>query len=267
MLKRRVTPELWQTLLQELRDNPDMDRDRIALAHGVEPACLESWYQTGVEETEGYDTKDFVGGGAPLKTLVFMSQVKARAASVEDYSPPSELVKGFGGAERKAPRAKTTRTTKYKLAAAWDAAREDAIESLALKGKSARAARNNAAALLGITGQMLALAKPALRRLEEEMNDPAFLKGMSAYDVVKLYASLGRMSKDVMECAKMADEIEAAILGDPNALAEADPIDTVSDQDALAVIEAASQAAALAREGGLHGMAVGYTGAADDDEN
>jgi len=264
-MRKKPTPELYKLLLEEIRDNPDYSLVRIAKAHNVDPTALQRWYDCGVEPPEVTDPSVYEGGGAPFKDILKIEVVRARGAVSREFVPPElsaeheyEVLPG---------QTKAVRTTQYKLKDAWDAAREDAIESIALKGKSARAARTNAAALLGATTQMLRLAKPVLEELEKKMKDPKYLKGLTVQQMLGLYSTLARMSKDSMECSRAADAIEETLLGSPHAIVDEDPLDAIKGGDALGVIEAAAEAAAEVRALGAKTRAVGYTGADDDEDS
>jgi hypothetical protein len=251
---RKPTPKIFKTMLEEVRDNPDYSLERIAKAHGVDPAVLQDWYDNGVDPAVVKNINDFEGGGAPIKVQLQLKHTVVRSSMKIPEDPD-----GSYWSE------KPVRTIKYELSDAWDAARKDAIESIVLKGKSARAARNNAAALLSITGRMLSLSKPLLAELEKKMNDPEFLEKQSVDRILGIYGKMARMSKDVMEAARMADDIEEALLGRPEGLADADIIDADDEASAVAIIEAAAEAASEVRALGTAARAVGYTGADEED--
>lgn len=236
-----ITVEQWDLLLESFREEPG-GISKASRAAGVSrPTARKAW-----NEGLPYLKRE------PIKSIVGEEQVAARAGVTDAVKAAAQ--------EQTAEQAERS----YREA---EKARQDVIRARRQEGEMVRAQRGNLVALIGVTGTLLRGSIKQARDLENALasgKDPATGKKLTVREKVSIMWQINRIVRQTAEASADVIKMERLLLGEPTEIVGTMNMGDMTEEQAIADIREAYEAAMRVANRRGHGHLVALPGGKAD---
>lgn len=214
-----VTAESYQRMLDLYRKQQlegKINHSRIALELGIPISTCRKGYSKGWSNREGFSNE-----GKPIEKVLLEEAIHARAALRREDGTSEEL---------------SAQAVLDNLKLANLVAVSDVTESRKVQGKMIKVSRQNSRQLLAFTSLMIQASAPILKQMKETLET----RKLDLQSQMRLMKDIAGFAKTATEVAMMTEKMEAACLGDPQAilsLIETDDSDDMSEEGCIEQIE------------------------------